>query len=272
MKRAKNIEYQNEMARDYATRFIAEQYVSRGYYLHYHRNLEDDGTVLALVTEGEVSGVLKAGKEGIVVLDKTPFYAEMGGQTADHGTITCGTGVFRVTDVQKDKGGKFLHQGVMESGYEAYETCSRCDYTTYKEIAKTGHQYVETVFAPTCTVKGYTTHTCSVCGDNYIDSYVDALGHDRIHHDGMAPTCTESGFEAYDTCSHCDTLSAAGDLALAAIEIPRTCYSRAIVAKGGNEDKISTGIARLLEEDKTLAYENNAETKQMTISGLGDIN
>ena len=79
-------------------------------------HLEDDGTVLALVTEGEVSGVLKAGKEGIVVLDKTPFYAEMGGQTADHGTITCGTGVFRVTDVQKDKGGKFLHQGVMESG------------------------------------------------------------------------------------------------------------------------------------------------------------
>ena len=79
-------------------------------------HLEDDGTVLALVTEGEVSGVLKAGKEGIVVLDQTPFYAELGGQTADHGTITCGTGVFRVTDVQKDKGGKFLHQGVMESG------------------------------------------------------------------------------------------------------------------------------------------------------------
>ncbi|MCI6646114.1 MAG: alanine--tRNA ligase [Oscillospiraceae bacterium] len=79
-------------------------------------HLEDDGTVLALVTEGEVSGVLKAGKEGLVVLDKTPVNAEMGGQTADHGTITCGTGVFRVTDVQKDKGGKFLHQGVMESG------------------------------------------------------------------------------------------------------------------------------------------------------------
>ena len=91
-----------------------------------------------------------------------------------------------------------------KSGFEAYDTCTGCDYTTYKEIAKTAHQYVETVFAPTCTVKGYTTHTCSVCGDNYIDSYVDALGHNRIHHDGKAPTCTESGFEAYDTCSRCD--------------------------------------------------------------------
>ena len=79
-------------------------------------HLEDEGTILALVTEGEVSGVLKAGDEGIVVLDKTPFYAEMGGQTADHGTIEKDGAVFRVTDVQKDKGGKYLHQGVMESG------------------------------------------------------------------------------------------------------------------------------------------------------------
>ncbi len=91
-----------------------------------------------------------------------------------------------------------------ESGYEAYDTCTGCDYTTYKEIAKTAHQYVETVFAPTCTVKGYTTHTCSVCGDNYIDRYVDALGHARVHHDGKAATCTESGYEAYDTCSRCN--------------------------------------------------------------------
>ena len=41
--------------------------------------------------------------------------------------------------------------------------------------------------------------------------------------------------------------------------------------KKGDEDKISTGIARLLEEDPTLVYENNAETKQMTLSAMGDI-
>ncbi len=77
---------------------------------------EDQGKVLALVTEGEVSGVLKAGEEGIVVLDKTPFYAEMGGQIGDSGVLECNGAVFQVKDVQKNKGGKFLHHGKLESG------------------------------------------------------------------------------------------------------------------------------------------------------------
>ena len=65
------------------------------------------------------------------------------------------------------------------------------------------HDYTDTVVASTCTEKGYTTHTC-VCGDNYADSYVEALGHALVHHDGKAATCTEAGWEAYDTCSRCD--------------------------------------------------------------------
>ena len=77
---------------------------------------EDTAVVLALVTEGEVSGVMKAGDEGIIVLDKTPFYAEMGGQSADFGTISCGDVVFTVTDVQKNKGGKYLHHGKLSGG------------------------------------------------------------------------------------------------------------------------------------------------------------
>ncbi|MCD8017182.1 MAG: alanine--tRNA ligase [Oscillospiraceae bacterium] len=78
--------------------------------------LEDTGSILALVAVGEVTGVLSEGYEGIIVLDKTPFYAEMGGQSADHGEIISGSGVFAVDNVQKDKGGKVLHYGHVVSG------------------------------------------------------------------------------------------------------------------------------------------------------------
>ncbi|MBP1737506.1 MAG: alaS [Oscillospiraceae bacterium] len=77
---------------------------------------EDQSIILALVESGEVCSVLSEGQEGIVVLDRTPFYAEMGGQVADQGVLTRGENTFLVRDVQKTKGGKYLHHGVMQSG------------------------------------------------------------------------------------------------------------------------------------------------------------
>ena len=71
----------------------------------------DTAKVLAVCVDGEVTGVIAGGEAGILVLDRTPFYAEMGGQTADHGSITVGQSEFVVTNVQKDKGGKYLHHG-----------------------------------------------------------------------------------------------------------------------------------------------------------------
>ncbi|MBQ1976136.1 MAG: elongation factor G, partial [Clostridia bacterium] len=69
-----------------------------------------------------------------------------------------------------------------------------------------------------------------------------------------------------------DTLRLTGDTQYKGIAFPKPYMTRAIVpAAKGDEDKISGGIAKLLDEDRTLLYENNAETKQMTISGLGDI-
>ena len=77
----------------------------------------DDAKVVALVVENEQAEELMPGVEGIVVLDKTPFYAEMGGQVADHGTIiTAGGAQFQVTDVQKNKGGKYMHYGKLTEG------------------------------------------------------------------------------------------------------------------------------------------------------------
>ena len=72
--------------------------------------------VVALVVENELAEAMMPGVEGIVVLDKTPFYAEMGGQVADHGTIFAAGVAFEVTDVQKNKGGKYMHYGKMTEG------------------------------------------------------------------------------------------------------------------------------------------------------------
>ena len=75
-----------------------------------------DAKVLAVCVGEEVTGSITGGEEGILVLDKTPFYAEMGGQVADHGKILVGNCRFEVTNVQKDKGGKYLHSGKMVRG------------------------------------------------------------------------------------------------------------------------------------------------------------
>ena len=75
-----------------------------------------EAKVLAVCVGDEVSGTIAGGENGIIVLDKTPFYAEMGGQVADHGVILVGDSRFIVKNVLKEKGGKYLHHGTMASG------------------------------------------------------------------------------------------------------------------------------------------------------------
>ena len=97
-------------------------------------------------------------------------------------------------------------------GWDAYRTCSRCDYTTYKEIPAKGHTKAAAVreneIAATCTVNGSYDEVvyCSVCKTELSreSKTVDALGHDYIAHEAKAATCTEIGWEAYQTCSRCD--------------------------------------------------------------------
>ena len=88
-----------------------------------------------------------------------------------------------------------------EIGWEAYDTCSRCAYTTYAELPAGGHDLIpHAAQAPTCTGKGWEAYdTCSRC-DYTTYEELAALGHDPIHHAGKAAACTEKGWSAYDTC------------------------------------------------------------------------
>lgn len=132
----------------------------------------------------------------------------------------------------------------IKTGYEAYDTCKNCDYTTYKELPILMHNYTETVVAPTCESKGYTLYSCTRCQNSYqanekaklphkesdwiisepatcVDSgkeiiecevchtitnerEIEALGHDIINHEALEATCENIGHYAYQTCSRCD--------------------------------------------------------------------
>ena len=92
-----------------------------------------------------------------------------------------------------------------EKGWNAYETCSRCDYTTYAELPAQHDLRHHAAKAPTCTGIGWDAYdTCSRC--DYTTTYVElpALNHALEQHAAKAPTCTEPGWDAYETCSRCD--------------------------------------------------------------------
>ena len=92
-----------------------------------------------------------------------------------------------------------------EKGWDAYDTCSRCDYTTRKEIPALNHDFVHhDAQAPTCTEKGWNAY--STCKNCDYNTYQElpALNHDLVQHDAQAPTCTEIGWNAYSTCKNCD--------------------------------------------------------------------
>ena len=97
-----------------------------------------EAKVLAVCVGEEVSGSIAGGEEGILVLDKTPFYAEMGGQVADQGVILVGDSRFEVTNVLKDKGGKYLHYGRLNKGAIKVEdiVCAAIDVERRKAIMR----------------------------------------------------------------------------------------------------------------------------------------
>ena len=98
-------------------------------------------------------------------------------------------------------GDSYVQKTLAELGHDYLNgTCTRCGQKEGEKPHK--HSYKDIVTAPTCTKKGYTTHTCA-CGDSYVDTYVDALGH--AWDNGKVtkePTATETGVRTY-TCTRC---------------------------------------------------------------------
>ena len=93
-----------------------------------------------------------------------------------------------------------------EIGWDAYDRCIRCGYTTRKELPALNHDLVRHVAqAPTCTEKGWAYDTCSRFGCNYTTrTELPVLNHDLKQYAAQAATCTEKGWNAYETCSRCD--------------------------------------------------------------------
>ena len=92
-----------------------------------------------------------------------------------------------------------------EIGWDAYEACSRCNYTTYAEQPALKHALVQhAAKAPTCTEKGWDAYETCSRCDYNTYAEVPALNHDLVRHDAKAATCTEIGWNAYDTCKNCD--------------------------------------------------------------------
>jgi alanyl-tRNA synthetase len=81
-----------------------------------YESLEARGRVTALYREGALADVLNAGESGVVVLDRTPFYAESGGQVGDRGELVGPAGTFAVADTQKVQAEVFGHHGVQSTG------------------------------------------------------------------------------------------------------------------------------------------------------------
>ena len=81
-----------------------------------YEQLAESAKIVALYVDGTSTAALHAGQSGVVVLDRTPFYAESGGQVGDQGTIGAGSACFTVADTQKIKADVYGHHGILEAG------------------------------------------------------------------------------------------------------------------------------------------------------------
>lgn len=136
--------------------------------------------------------------------------------------------------------------------YEESETRQVKNRTLYRyKIIPTNHNYTDIVTSPTCTEQGYTTHTCSICGDSYIDNYTDTLGHTES--DWMTDTEAQIGINGskHKECTVCHTI-------LQTEEIPALENPAPPVDENAPQIVVSSGRAVLGNNiNVTIALKNN---------------
>ena len=109
---------------------------------------------------------------------KAPTCTEKGWDAYDT-CVRCGYTTYHVRPALKHNLVRHVAKAptCTEIGWNAYETCSRCDHTTYAELPALNHDYQAVTVDPTCEADGYTIFTCSRCKDSYTADPTDKLGH-----------------------------------------------------------------------------------------------
>ena len=161
-------------------------------FVGYDYDAIDDAHVLAIVAEGELVDEIVPGMEAIVVLDQTPFYAEMGGQIADHGRITDSDSIenpdencallFHVNNVQKNKGGKFMHYGkLLKGSLKVGDTVAASIDTVRRAAIRRAHSATHLLDAALVKVLGDHVHQAGSLVEP------DRLRFDFTHFEGITP-------------------------------------------------------------------------------------
>ena len=144
---------------------------------------EAEGRVLAIVADEELRNEVAAGADAILVLDQTPFYAEMGGQVADHGVIACGEAKFEVNNVLKNKGGKFMHYGKVLSGeFQVGQTVTAAIDTERRKAVMRAHSATHLLDAALKKVLGDHVHQAGSLVEP------DRLRFDFTHFEAITPS------------------------------------------------------------------------------------
>ena len=190
------------------------------------------------LTEGKhcsVCGAVLAAQEEVPALGHTEVVDEAKaatctatGLTEGKHCTTCGEVTVAQTEVPALGHTEVIDEAKAATCTEAGKTegkhCTVCGEVTVaqEEVPAQGHSYEKVVTAPDCNNGGYTTYTCSVCGDNYTSDHVDPAGHDTVVDEAVAPTCTETGLTKGSHCATC------GATLIAQEEVPALGHTEVI--------------------------------------------